>query len=618
MKNLKRKGGWAAIDASIRGNKRNSAVNLNTINDIYNTRVNEPKIDLDKKFMELHKKYSKASSGLKNNSILNRPSKVLQITSKITSLLSMKISEPIISVREKIIMDLLQKGEQKFVEKAKEKFEDDETKICPFCLQEVSQSYKHDLINSIEQVLNKEVDEHIAELTRISIEPFKIELDSFEIIDSKQVDVIRELVAELNSELDRIEQLVRKKKDNVYVPITEAINLNPIIDNINEAINKLDMERKKYNVSIDEVSNIRGELIKLNKQIAWNSISKEYKKYIQQKDELTKISGQKKTLVEKSTEIRKNIEQYDAKKRNVNIALETMNKYLEYIFFEKGRLQLEIRDKQYIVVSRNKPILLKNLSLGERNAIALCYFFSQIQENYSIKDVFKSPLFVLLDDPISSFDIENKIGIYSFLRMMINQVVSNNCKSKILIFTHEIEVMYHLEKVCKDISAKFKSYILNNKNLSNFNPKKHNEYTNMIKIVYQYANKEEEYQEYNNTIGNTMRRILEAFGTFSYKKGIDKISCDTKVLGLIDDENQRRYFENLMYRLVLNTESHSEEVARAMPELDFYSFIDESERVRTAKDVLCFIYLLNPLHISFHLNNGKYIENIETWYKSIS
>lgn len=615
---LKGENGWAAIDASIKFNKKNSSVNANVIESIAKEKSDRGKDKINKEFMELHEEYIKATNSSKNNDSIERPDSYLSLALTISDLLETKIDQPIINEHEKIIMNQIQNGDQKFVERAKKQFSDNKIDICPFCLQEITQTYKEELVKSINQVLNKEVDDHINQLKKIELKPFEISLESFENIDKSQVRKINELVGELNTKIEYAESKIKQKIENVYQPISEELDFSQIVAKMNEAIEVLENKRRVFNENIDKIKSIHDQLIKLNKQKAWYSISSEYNKYKQQQEKLEEIIRNKEVYKNKATEILKKIEQLEAKKKNVSIALETMNNYLEYIFFEKGRLKLEVSGNQYRIISRNNPILLKNLSLGERNAIALCYFFSKLQENYSIQDSFKEQLLILLDDPISSFDIENKIGIYSFLRSMINKIVNNNSKSKVLVFTHEIEVMYHFEKVCKDIDVKFKSHILANQGLDNFNPKKYNEYTNMMKTVYKYANQEEDYQIYNNTIGNTMRRVLEAFGTFSYKKGIDKVSCDTQILGLIDEEKKRAYFENLMYRLVLNTESHSEEATRAMPELDFYSFIGETERVRTAKDVLCFIYLLNPLHILSHLDNGKWCQNVKAWCENIS
>ncbi len=57
-----------------------------------------------------------------------------------------------------------------------------------------------------------------------------------------------------------------------------------------------------------------------------------------------------------------------------------------------------------------------------------------------------------------------------------------------------------------------------------------------------------------------------------------------------------------------------------MDDLNFFSLISEEEKRRTAKDVLCFIYLLNKAHLLAHLRDVKDqdVENtLNSWCESI-
>ena len=50
--------------------------------------------------------------------------------------------------------------------------------------------------------------------------------------------------------------------------------------------------------------------------------------------------------------------------------------------------------------------------------------------------------------------------------------------------------------------------------------------------------------------------VLEAFSTFQYKKGIEEVSTDRSILAILPEKEYQSYFENLMYRLILNNGSH--------------------------------------------------------------
>ena len=116
------------------------------------------------------------------------------------------------------------------------------------------------------------------------------------------------------------------------------------------------------------------------------------------------------------------------------------------------------------------------------------------------------------------------------------------------------------------------------------------------------------------TIGNAMRRSLEAFSTFIYGTGISEVSFNPKVIKSLGEHSS--YFENLMYRLVLNGESHLQaHIYGVHSDLNFYEFISEDEKRRTCKDILCFMYCLNPDHIGSHIPDA--VSEIQKWTKDI-
>ena len=121
----------------------------------------------------------------------------------------------------------------------------------------------------------------------------------------------------------------------------------------------------------------------------------------------------------------------------------------------------------------------------------------------------------------------------------------------------------------------------------------------------------------NTYTPNLMRRALEAFSTFNYRKGIEDVSCDKNVLNVLGERST--YFNNLMYRLVLHGESHyAERVYSLRDDTNFYEFVSDDEKKRTAKDILCFMYLLNPAHIQAYLQTiSNAIENIKQWCSKI-
>ena len=193
--------------------------------------------------------------------------------------------------------------------------------------------------------------------------------------------------------------------------------------------------------------------------------------------------------------------------------------------------------------------------------------------------------------------------------------------------THDLLTYYDSEKIFEELidasNKKFggekrvyRLYELKQNELIYFSYDKRQEYTELIRIIYKYATGNAE--EYEMVIGNIMRQVLEAFSTFQYKKGIDKVSTDQSILACLPEEEYRDYFENLMYRLILNNGSHRLVQIKTMSDLNFFTVISKDEKQRTAKEILCFIYLLNPRHLLAHLEGYDNVEtNLSLWCEDI-
>ena len=77
-----------------------------------------------------------------------------------------------------------------------------------------------------------------------------------------------------------------------------------------------------------------------------------------------------------------------------------------------------------------------------------------------------------------------------------------------------------------------------------------------------------------------------------------------------------------MYRLVLNGESHFQERILSLKDTNFFENFTSEQLRDTAQKIICYLYLINPLHVKEHLNDkensmGDYITIIEGWIQNI-
>ena len=623
---LKKSGGWAERDSKLKGNRRNSSVTDDIIFEICELSPSQTAEELQKELEEKQDLYNKLSDGS-----ITYPNEIKQIPlssdweNEVCALLAKKIEQPTLSEREQQILSIIQSNGQSTIDSARLEFSKETTTFCPYCFQKVDEDYKKALIESINRVLNKDANEHIEELSRIIIPSFDADYKIYNTLDSKLVECIIDKIDDCKKLLVVYSNAIATKKDKVYTPYLMTANgLFNEIDSLNTLLSQLEKKRLAFNSAIKQRTAILKELIELNKKIAYGETIQDFRAYKKQRKayNAARADADKKLKILNSK--KEELKDLNQRKQDVGLAINSINNALDYVFFEKGRLSIELRDNKYYLKSNGNNVRPKDVSLGERNIIALCYFFTQIVSNQDIARLYQQEELIVIDDPVSSFDFENKVGILSFLRYQINRIVKGNVNSKIILLSHDLATIFDfikaLTEICNSRKGRadlskltFSQWELKGLQLNRFEGRR-SEYATLLKSVYNFA----KYGNENSiTIGNEMRRVLEAFSSFTYRKGIEDVSIDPNVLKLLEDKSI--YFENLMYRLILHNESHYEEQVYNMHDgINFYEFISDDEKQRTARDVLCFIYLLNSNHLYAYLKDiSGAIDTIKLWSEQI-
>ena len=161
----------------------------------------------------------------------------------------------------------------------------------------------------------------------------------------------------------------------------------------------------------------------------------------------------------------------------------------------------------------------------------------------------------------------------------------------------------------------FSNKELLNAQLQEYNVRSTHNYSELLRNIYEFAISVEDNENFS---GNSMRRAVEAFATFTYKTGIDTLTTKPEILEKLPNP-YNIYFENLMYRLVLHNESHSEDNVKAL-KIDFLDYTSYEEKKKTAQDILVLLYLLNDLHVLSHFDQNKkdkVRQDIEAWRNTI-
>lgn len=627
-KTLQAPDGWAeTAGIKIKRNRTSSRVNELEVDRLGALRPAKTEAETEAEFVQTFSVFS--SIGTASQPISTQIRQITfsgDIEVNATSLLATPLQRPVLTQRESDLLDMFG---MKAISDARGFLINPAYTTCPVCLQPISDEYRADTIQRIECILNREVEEFRQQLKALFMN--EIPLSSYQvysILDTTIYGQVIEKIQVLNSAISAHNAAIQAKIDDPFSALVydNTIGLVNAYQALNSVLIQLEESRVSYNSVIASRRTTEATLLRLNNELAHYEIQDAYTSLCNQRIAQATASEAYNNLVEEIQALEIQRQQLDSQRKNFQIAADKINQSLEYIFYARGRLELELgADQLYHLKSHGQPVKPEQISCGERNALALCYYFTEIARDTDARNLYASEALLVIDDPVSSFDLENRVGILSFLRFKLSQVLSSCATTKVLIMTHDISVLLDLDKALEEVSkkcnaqgvnAEYLLFHLKDKQLvafTNRRPPKYNEYTALLQQVYSYAQNPEPDQEL--VIGNMMRRVLEAFSTFSYKKGISDVSLDTNILALLPNDNSRMYFQNSMYRLVLNSESHFEEAVRGAPEASFFSHLSTTEKQRTAKDILCFIYKINELHILSHLPNAK--PDLELWWTNI-
>lgn len=612
--------GWASMDSQIKNSKTNSKITDDVITRLFGLVHTITKDETLPKLQQIFKHDLELYQSTNNAVKLFWPKESFELpisSQEILNLLNIHIEKPTLTERDKIIISIAEGKYSKYINEVDTILADPELHVCPLCQRELSDSEKSDLQSRIRKFFNKSAEEYKDRLYSImnsinSVEPSLPSINNDAFVN--QIGAVIETVQVLNRHLANIRTQIGVKIANIYADTHfdfDVAEFDKVISDYNKACDNLSVAIENYNNAIDEREALKDKLIEINNKIAFLTNKGLFEAYFKalamQRDNESKISN-----VEKQIEYyRSAILGLEQEKKQVKIALNFINQALHYIFYDKNRLVLVEGEGCYRLKSKGYEVKPKDVSLGERNIIGLCYFFASLFEGKNEDTQYTDEILAVIDDPVSSFDFENRIGVISFLKWQLAKMHRGNSHSKALVLTHDIQVALDLFKVNElIIEKKQKLIFLSDKKLQFENKSNVSEYKQLLHEIFEFA-KDSNVSDDSFTIGNQMRKVLEAYFSFNYANGYTDEECLDTVL---KDSDKKEYFKNTVLRLLLNGESHSKDRVKAMK----YNceLVSETEKQRVAKDVLCLLYSIDSNHLQFVLGKDA-SRQIESWLKEI-
>lgn len=596
-------GGWADRCCKITGTRSN--LTAQKWDETVTAETNRSRQEIESEYAEGLAKYQKAkNTGSEIIAKINLIDERQYNETALVELLNRTLDEPVLTEREERIFALIQNGNQGIVEYARKITSDEKVDSCPLCHQTLTPEYKESLRKSILKVLNEEVDSFKKNLEDCRISNINEEELGLDKVPEDMLPQCQKALGEISSIIARYDELIDKRLASLYEPIkTEPLGLTEAITSFNNSANNVNREVDDLNLTVKNKTTLRKQLLNLNNQIARIDAEDAITRHIAVKEELDTAKKELHEAIEKRSRLENERRTEEAKMSMTDLAANAINGFLANVFFDSSRFVLVPHANVYKIESHGKPVKPHEVSTGERNILALCYFFSEGGKLKFEGSEDTDPQYIILDDPISSFDMENRIGICSLIRERAAHILESNPDSLITVMTHDIGIATELKNTFDDvgnigneISNSFATdcFELREDATCDLQLKK-SRYMVLLKRAYDFAISDEEDEKESYVIGNILRRILEGYSSFNYGIGVEKLSRDKELAVRFGEAS--RLITNIMYRLALNDESHLKESLDAFNPPIVFDRYSYQEKVTIAQCVFVILDYLDRDHV---------------------
>ncbi len=267
-----------------------------------------------------------------------------------------------------------------------------------------------------------------------------------------------------------------------------------------------------------------------------------------------------------------------------------LNKFIQK-FLNRDDIKIDVtEDDKFVLLRKSRPA--RNLSEGEKTAIAFSYFLVQL-ESLGVNQMQETLVFI--DDPISSLDTNHISQVYSlinsyFFRKNVDENNADkvvNCFKQLFISTHNFEFfsflrdssqlkkkkrktnqttgdkedvpnlgLYQIQKIDTDNSV-LKGL---NKTLKRYK----SEYIYLFSLIYKYKQEIENGGEvYDILIPNALRRFLEIYTLMKIPNEPD--SVENRIVQLVDNVNNFKTLNHFSHFTTFEKATRHDELIMVLP-----------------------------------------------------
>lgn len=513
------------------------------------------------------------------------------------------------------------------VHKAREIFAHSKISHCPMCQQIVSAPHRAALLHAIAEAIDEEASLFTEEIERAKL--YAIEIPG-RLLDGRLQDLVSRYESAritYNRFVEVWNDVCNRKKESLYALLSwDSEPFRQAAREFEESVAALESRHIEILGAITTQAAEKIELERLNSALGRWEVDVQLRDHATACAAVRDLEESQRRLQSQFSAEERAVASLLARSQNVHVAADEINAALRSIFSESHRLELVLNPEtgsgRYFLHNRGRAMSPSHLSVGERNIVALAYFFTTVRQQ--LEELARGSsgdwMVVVLDDPVSSVDVDNRLGIHGFLEAQLRRVLGHgHQQTKVVMLTHDLTVARELEKSAasalssierkKDDGASWSQ--VQTQLISRFvltlghqldgphhSLSKLNEYQSLVRVAWEFAHREDDSSSSNHlVIGNVVRRILEAFSTFIYNE-----SSIPSASVIAEYERVTGGRESVVdlgpgHRLFLHENSHSSDALTALSDYGGFAGLSFEERVLHVRKVLAFMYTLQPAHV---------------------
>lgn len=490
--------------------------------------------------------------------------------------------------------------------------------FCPECFQDIDAKYRKIAVNAVKHLLlEMESDDFASQAEKLNLEVLnkapRIQVSGFEdVLEAldERVEKYNDLVRETNTALT-------EKADN---PAQKTFNFSAdfgsVIESLNDAIVKVTHAVEAHNKEVENLAETRRKAAELNYQLSRHEITEDSSLLEKEQEKLRKREEKRDVAERHIEDLVDKIEELKAAQQGEAEAASRINSLLAVVFGDSS-ICLEPASTGYVVKNRASTLAPAKLSTGERNILALCYFLVTVAEGERFEDAFMRDQLIVFDDPVSSFDADNKYGVHSLLTYAFRLLNASGSKAKTLLMTHDLNTATTVARSLTAIAPgnasnwRFVSTQLERENFENLDV-----YLRILSLMFENfsdwrgvespvrTNVDCKSDSVGELTSNHVRRVWEAFVHFEIGENATDASTRKKVRSYIISARpeMKTFLDQYPGRVFHHPDSHSKE------QINDFNYglppsLSPEEFQRYIAETICFMHLVAPFHLPARLGS---------------